>query len=268
MTHQVSPLGIVGLGALGRAVETFLAHEKDHKPAAVLFTVKAFDLEAALLEQATQWPDDIPFVTLTNGYLAPVLDKVKHVLAPRPLRVGMTTIGSTVGLDGRLTVFSDRSITAWGPCDQKFTPPTLQELERLRLFPNGQWQEDMRPLLRQKWIFNVVINSLSAAHRLSNNGSLEAYRSEAQAVLAEALQLAKLLWKDVPWDTTTADIEPTFSKRLWSLVEASSGNENSMARDLRLKKTTENDYLAGMAQGYDGFAILKNLHQQIVRQSK
>jgi ketopantoate reductase len=263
MTHQVSPLGIVGLGALGRAVETFLIPEKNKTPSAILFAVKAFDLDSALRGEASKWPLEIPFVTLSNGYVSPLLENLLPVLHPRPIHVGMTTIGSTIGVDGSLTVFSNHSVTAWGPIGPKCPPPTPEEMARLRLFPNGQWHNDMRPLLRQKWLYNVVINSLCAVYRLPSNGMLIAHRTEAEDVLAEALELAHLLWKDVPWDSAK-DNPQELIERLWSVITATSGNENSMVRDLRLKKQTESLYLAGVAQNYDGFAKLKKLHHQII----
>ena len=261
MTHQVSPLGIVGLGALGRAVETFLRPEHNKTPSAILFTVKAFDLDTALRGEAAGWPLDIPFVTLSNGYISPILENLLPVLHPRQIHVGMTTIGSTIGLDGKVTVFSNNTVTAWGPIASNFPPPTPGELARLRLFPNGQWHNDMRPLLRQKWLFNVVINTLCAVYGLRSNGLLSAHRTEAEDVLCEATELADLLWKDVPWDVSG---QQELSKQLWSVITVTSGNENSMVRDLRLKKQTESHYLAGVARNYDGFEKLKKLHQQIV----
>jgi hypothetical protein len=74
MVHAVSNKGIVGLGALGQAIDGFIPATEN--PAAVLFAVKAFDLEYALLEQADQWPEKTPFVTLCNGYIWPVIEKV------------------------------------------------------------------------------------------------------------------------------------------------------------------------------------------------
>jgi ketopantoate reductase len=260
MTHHVSPHGIVGLGALGRALETFLEGAPTSPPPAVLFTVKAFDLERALREQATRWPVDIPFVTLCNGYIWPVIEKLgRVVLGHRPIRLGMTTLGSTVAPDGSLRIFSEGSMTAWGHVGTPSQSPTAEELSLLKRFPNGQWHDDMGPWLRQKWIFNVVINTMAAAYRLPNNGQLRGYRDEVEACLSEACDLAKIIWTNIP----SALSEQELSNRLWQLIESTSKNENSMARDVRLQRPTESAFLAGISMDFDGFPALKKLHKSI-----
>ena len=50
MPHAVSDKGVVGLGALGNAVLSLLP-DGIKPPPAVLFTVKAFDLKAAMIGQ-------------------------------------------------------------------------------------------------------------------------------------------------------------------------------------------------------------------------
>jgi ketopantoate reductase len=187
MTHQVSPHAIVGLGALGRALESFLQDTPTESPAAVLFAVKAFDLEAALREHEAKWPQEIPFVTLCNGYIWPVIAKLKPILKTRPIRVGMTTIGSTIKSNGTIEVFSTGAITAWGNWGLSNSSPTERELRLLRRFPKGQWIDDIRPQFRLKWVFNTVINTLAAAHRLPDNAALKKHRDEAYAILMESI---------------------------------------------------------------------------------
>lgn len=261
MTHAKSSKGIIGLGALGRAIDTFIP-ESTTSPAAILFTVKAFDLEAAITSEANAWPLHLPFITLCNGYIWPIIERLKPILGSRPVRVGMTTIGSTLKENDSVEIYAKDTTTSWGrwgPQQEKI-PPSAAELKLLGLFPNGTWHDDIRPLIRQKWILNVVINSLGAAHRLQRNGLLANHRQEAEELLDEATSLAELLWPDVPWPKNQ---KQDLSKKLWQVVDATSGNENSMARDVRLTRHTESDFLAGVALNYDGFAKLKTIHKKI-----
>jgi ketopantoate reductase len=262
MVHAVSNKGIVGLGALGQAIDGFIPATEN--PAAVLFAVKAFDLEYALLEQGDQWPEKTPFVTLCNGYIWPVIEKVYPRLGRRPIRIGMTTIGSTITSDGSLRVFSANTLTAWGHWpDSKVPsiPPDKPEIHLLKRFPGGLWHEDVRPTIRVKWILNVVINSVVAAYRLKQNGLLNDHQRDVEEALVEAIDLAQKLWSDLPFKTSQ---KAHIAALLWQVVDATSGNENSMVRDVSLGRQTESEYLAGMARHYDGFPVLKRLHKSIV----
>ena len=262
MVHAISPSGIVGMGALGRGIESTITSAAFASPPAVLFTVKAFDLKQALLEQADNWDPEIPFIILSNGFIWPVVDDVKFKLKKRPLRIGMTTIGSTIKPNGAVEVFSANTITAWGNWGIQDSSPTKQELELLHLFPRGQWFDDIRPMIRQKWLLNVVINTLTGVHHLQSNSLLVHHRKEAEQILAEAYKLAAILWKDLPWDISAEEMK----SKLWALVQATAGNENSMAKDIRMKRRTESDYLAGIALQHEGFPLLKELHQEIILQ--
>lgn len=262
MVHAVSPKGIIGLGALGQAIDRFVPAREN--PAAILFTVKAFDLEKAMTEQSNLWPESTPFVTLCNGYIWPIIEKMRPRLGQRPIRVGMTTIGSTLKPDGSLNVFSTNTATAWGHWPNLTVDsehPTPQELELLKVFPGGMWLDDVRPTIRKKWILNVVINSVAAAYKLERNELLSSQKARVEEALQEALELAKKLWPSLGGD---ASEETKMAAQLWQVVAATGGNQNSMVRDVSLGRKTESDYLAGMALHYDGFPLLKSLHKAIV----
>ena len=261
MTHQISTVGIVGLGALGRALETFVAPLYQSPPGAVLFCTKAFDLEAALEEQANHWPIEVPFVVMCNGYVWPIVERQARNLNGRPVRIGMTTIGSTIDESGALKIFSKDTITAWGPWGNFKDKPAKTELDLLRAFPNSSWHDDIRPMIRQKWILNVVINTLGGAYRLPSNSHVQAHRDEAEMLLKEALDLSQKLFPGVSSPITLDEMR----EKLWSLVKATGGNENSMAKDVRLKKLTESEFLAGIALDFDDFPTMKRLHLKIIK---
>jgi ketopantoate reductase len=224
--------------------------------------VKAFDIKQALLEQSSRWPDAVPFVTLCNGFIIREISEAIPHLGHRLVRMGMTTIGSRINTDQSVTIFQQDTTTAWGPWDPLRTPkatPTPGELQLLRQFPNGQWHQDMRPLICRKWILNVVLNSLCAAHALERNARLREFRHEAEALLIEAHELARKLWPNLPEFPSIQDASET----LWRVVAATAGNENSMARDHRLGRPTESDFLAGMARDFEGFPALKAIHAKL-----
>ena len=263
MAHQVSAKGVVGLGALGRAIDRLLPNKKNIP--VVFFTVKAFDLRRALLEQNDQWPETTPFITLCNGYIWTIINDFQSKLTHRPIRVGMTTIGSTIKPGGDIQVFLDGTTTAWGhwpTSASSVTSPSPEELICLKNFPNGTWQDDIRPMIRKKWILNAAINSVAAAHRLSKNGLLTAHGQELENILVESIELSEKLWQDLPWEPGAKESIPG---QLWNVVEATSGNQNSMARDMILGRQTESDFLAGMARDFAGFKRLKAIHEKITQ---
>ncbi len=262
MVHRVSRLGIVGMGALGQALERFLLAKTLKEPNAILFCVKAFDLEQALTEQSHQWPGEIPFVILCNGYVWPTIQKISNKLGSRQIRIGMTTIGSTIQPDGQIKIFSENTMTAWGNWGSSNRSPIPTELETLHAFPNSAWHDDIRPLIRQKWILNVVINTLGGAYRLASNRYVSSHKEEAEHLLEEACHLSRVLFPGLPPIQSMEEIRQI----LWRLVQATGDNENSLAKDVRLGRRTESDFLAGMALMHEGYPILKRFHALIVDQ--
>lgn len=268
MTHETqSQSNIVGMGAIGQALRPLISTDVP----AVFFCVKAFDLSQALKEQAALWPVDIPFVTLTNGFIAPEIDACKSILGDRPVRWGMTTIGAAFKENGALQVYGDGAITAWGPFQSPLQPapepssldkPTAGELNAIGAQLGWTWQDDIVPTIRRKWLFNTVLNTMCGALRLSSNGKLLNHRVLAEAVLSEAYDLAKELWP-----ARARDIEPldVLRTQFLQLVQKTADNENSMARDARLGRRTESSFLAGMAQGRRGYDRLKTYHAVLAR---
>lgn len=263
MAHSVSAKGIVGLGALGQAINQLTSNSS--ALGVVFFTVKAFDLRNALLEQADKWPVHLPFITICNGYIWPVILDIQNQMGGRAIRVGMTTIGSTIMPSGDVRVFADGTTTAWGHWpnpSNPLTPPTSEEFSCLTALPNGTWYDDIRPIIRRKWILNVAINSVAAVHRLERNGLIANHKQEVEDVLAEAIDLSEKLWSDLPLDKKEKE---TISEQLWLVVEKTADNQNSMVRDVIMGRRTESDFLAGMAKDFDAFPRLKALHEKIMK---
>ena len=105
----------------------------------------------------------------------------------------------------------------------------------------------------------MVINTLGGAYRLSCNRQVKDHKEEAHVLLNEAWELSKKLFAT---DDSNLSVE-SMQAKLWQLVEATAGNENSMAKDVRLGRKTESDFLAGVAMDKPGCPTMKRLHQAI-----
>lgn len=255
---------IVGLGAIGQALRPMIPVDLP----VVFFCVKAFQLADALKEQASLWSDDVPFITLSNGFIADEIESCRSALGARHIRWGMTTMGAAFKDNGALHVFSEGASTSWGPFQSpKNAIPvtetiTSAESTLLSSQPSWTWQDDVTPTVRRKWIFNTVLNTMCGALRLSSNGKLVNHRTLADAVLDEACELAKELW---PHRANDLESVESLRAHFWQLVHKTSENENSMARDARLGRRTESAYLAGMAVGRRGYDRLKTYHAVLAR---
>ena len=102
-----------------------------------------------------------------------------------------------------------------------------------------------------------MINTLAAARRLPCNGDILADLPMLTAVFTEAWELGKTLWGSWPMKK-----DETY-QALLRLIDATAKNENSMARDVRLGRRTESDYLAGLAKDTRCFPLLTSLHRQL-----
>jgi ketopantoate reductase len=120
-----------------------------------------------------------------------------------------------------------------------------------------KWHTQAAWATRRKWLYNTVINSLTAAKRMARNGDLLADLPTLAAVFDEAFKLGESRWQR--WPLPRAELYAG----LVALIEATADNENSMARDVRLGRRTETEYLAGLAPA-SGYPMLNSLHQTIL----
>jgi ketopantoate reductase len=253
---------IVGMGALGLSLRSLIPSNCE----VVFFCVKAFDLKEALLCQDSEWPIHVPFVTLSNGYLDELLGGV--ILATRrPLRVGVTTVGGFFDQFGNHQAINQKGSVIWGPFlgiqAQSNILPTSAEADLLQL--NGSWRWALDPGFHQmqKWIMNAVINSITAAHHLSCNGDLLNHWGEVLEVMQEAVTLASRLWPRFEKELVGESALKKHQQQLLELVRMTVQNENSMARDVRLKRRTESEFLAGLSMRYTDLPRLRSLHTKI-----
>src|SRR5690606_30865562 len=94
----------------------------------------------------------------------------------------------------------------WGPLDPAHHAATDLEQKLLRASRLFGYLDRNSALERasEKWIFNVVINTLSAAFRLPRNGLLLERLSLVQRAFEEAYPLAREVWSGYPTATPEA----------------------------------------------------------------
>lgn len=226
----------------------------------VFVTVKAFDLELALSSLGAL-PAGAAVVVVGNGAIDELVAAAAHSHPQWRWRLGVATIGvSATGPQA----FELRSTTgqigmgAWpkGGSAEHWQRTPL-EADLVATSDLLTWDDDIWSRYRLKWLFNTVINTLCAARGLAANAQLLTDASAMRQVYAEALALGTSLWG--PWPKTA---EVMYAEML-ALIDRTGANENSMARDRRLKRRTESAFLAGLAKDANLYPNLVALHAQI-----
>lgn len=249
-------------------------HTKKHSATAVaecrlaILAVRAGDFLAAssmaveLLNDngsgENEWRERPVIVALGNGLTGEEVRRRQKEFPDILWRVGMSTLGVTE-ISPRQFVKNNRNPrTVWGALD-----PTLRitgvEVQALADFSGGVWQPDAVSAVQQKWLFSTALNSLCGVYRLPCNGLALEYREVLWRLFNEAFRLGEQRFG--VWSKTSEELWQDLER----LVVATASNENSMARDVRLGRETETDYLAGLAVGEYDFPLLKIFHGVLSR---
>ena len=230
----------------------------------VLVAVKAFDLERAL-RHSDLLPPAAPVVALGNGSVEEIVRAHAATRPQRTFRLGLVTVGISQGTmhpsGSHYEVRSTAGKISFGAFVGPQVYATACEARLTAADAIFHWEPDALSAHRRKWLFNTVINSLCAAHRLPCNGELLSRQAEVDAVFREAYDLGETRWG--PWRWTLPDLRAG----LYALIDSTRANENSMARDRRLGVPTESAYLAGLADGDPRFPRLNALHAAIIADS-
>ena len=222
---------------IGSQEITINSPQEFEKPLAVFFAVKSYQLSQSLQQYSQLFPD-IPHILVSNGWYdhgVPELDQVKQ------LRKGFTNIGVSRTQRG-YEVFNSGGCLYW----ESSPRPSVEETNfALNLKENGFGiREDVPRLRQEKWLFNSVINTMCAVHKLNQNGQLKHHQQAFDALLAECYQFAQEYLN--PWGRTKEDL----LSQAWQLVEKTAHNSNSMYVDVTTRKLTENQFLAGLILKY------------------
>jgi 2-dehydropantoate 2-reductase len=218
--------------------------------------VKAFQLSQALSATRGLKPGT-PVIVTVNGAIHEVVSHEQRRSPQLLWRLGSCTFGVSRTATG---VFEQRSLRGEvliGPFSREESP-SLAEQTIIQNDPEVfAWRPDMLQLYRRKWLYNTVINTLCAVMRHPRNGELLNDEPLVGLVFDEAYRLGETLWG--PW----AFERKALYSGVIDLIRATAENENSMARDVRLGRRTESEFLAGLAKDRRAYPRLMEFHQRI-----
>lgn len=211
----------------------------------VLVAVKAYDLEEALDKNLSLVSDKAVVVFLSNGFIEPIINKFVQSQEQKTFRMGYCNFG--VSLHDKIYTLHSKGQGRlfWGPTQNKDQTHNIEKspaeelLEKIEL---SEWVADIQESSHRKWLFNTVLNGFTAAHRLATNGEALNHLPGLEGLFNEAWELGGILFGGFSGE----------KNEIWlgflSLIQDTATNENSMARDVRLGRKTESDFLAGIVK--------------------
>lgn len=287
-------IGIVGAGALGHMLGFFLKRERPDMPllfigregpiathalmewqghhyplqvdkplressCQILFLlVKSYQLEEALATSLPKLKAGGVLVILGNGYLEPLLAPWRARYPRVQWRKGIVTWGVRKSA-GEPYVISRRGEMIWGGPEG---PAEIETKICAALSAYGvAWSEESCRLRRRKWFCNTALNTICGVYRLPSNGlALSLFAQDLEALAREVMALGQEMWPD--WQENWDSLWET----LRALILATEGNENSMARDIRLGQKTEAEVLSGcirLASKPGRYPLLATMHARL-----
>ncbi|MDD9951814.1 MAG: hypothetical protein OXT67_09640 [Zetaproteobacteria bacterium] len=232
----------------------------------VFVAVKAFQLNNAVSRVIALVPKGIPIVCLSNGNVEPLLRAFVQAYPDHLWRMGICRAGVSEVYPKCYGLKSTSGQVLWGNLVSSSALSARQQPVEMEeyIFSQDQeiflgWKENILVEVRKKWLFNCIMNSLCAAYMFPSNGHLLENIKQVEAVHLEAYRLGAEMWGDWPVSFSVSDSYHELIK----IICATSENENSMHRDVRLGRKTENQYLAQIATRYRGYPLLKNLSRLI-----
>ncbi len=225
--------------------------------AMVFFSVKSYDLTESFRHLAL-FSQQVIAVFLANGAVNQLIESGGRSFPLHIFRPGFSTVAVNKSGQSEFTLRSSKGEFQFGPMAFG-SPETDIEKKLTKHGPPFVWNNRILLYQRRKWLFNTVINSLTAARNLPRNGDLLTDQPMLSAVFAEAYQLGEDLWG--AWGFERADL---YSSML-TLIKDTESNENSMAADIRLGRKTESAFLAGLAhtQEKSKYPLLRSLHAKL-----
>ena len=227
------------------------------KTSAVLFCVKSYDL-AASFQHLNLFSQKIIVVSLANGAVNQLIEVGQKTFSQHMFRPGFSTVAVDRQGQDEFTLRSSKGEFQFGPLklgDQETATETALTAEGSSFV----WNNRILLYQRRKWLFNTVINTITAARKLPRNGDLLTDVPTLTAVFDEAYHLGEELWGK--WGFERAEL---FSSML-KLIKDTEANENSMAADVRHGRKTESEFLAGLAVDKEKskYPLLRSLHAQL-----
>jgi ketopantoate reductase len=227
------------------------------KTAAVFFCVKSYDL-AASFQHLALFPQRVIAISLSNGAVNKLIEAGLKAFPQHEFRPGFSTMAVNKKGQNEFVLGSSKGEFQFGPLTSDDEETSIEKT----LTAGGSpfvWNSRILLYQRRKWLFNTVINTLTAARKLPRNGDLLSDLPMLTAVFTEAYHLGAELWGR--WGFEQSEL---FSAML-TLIRDTEANENSMAADIRHGRKTESDFLAGLAVGKveSKYPLLTALHAQL-----
>lgn len=230
----------------------------------VFFATKAFDLEGAVRRIVKYLPPECSIIPISNGYTEPQIKGVSKEIPGRLWRNGFCSFASSQTSESSYELRSTKGGVVFGPLGVKSMEARQHPSPIEQDFLNRDggefftWADPVAPSQHLKWFYNTVINTVCASYKLSNNGQALEKIPLMRELSSEAFKLGIEIWGQ--WSVT----EEKIFENLIALITSSAANENSMARDVRLQKRTESEWLAGIAKGRSSYPLLNQYHNQIM----
>ncbi|WP_342608147.1 2-dehydropantoate 2-reductase [Vibrio tritonius] len=201
----------------------------------LLVTVKAWQLESALLPLIKHLHPDTIIVCMQNGMGATdsVYDKIQHL----PLVLATTTHGA-FKTDAQQVCHSGLGQTMLGAVNSSGEQCAFLEEVLNHALSEVLWVKDIQVPLWNKLAINCVINPLTAIHQCPN-GTLaeEQFRPTIKALLSEIVAVMRAE------GMTTSEEE--LSARVAQVITATKANHSSMKQDIAQQRRTEIDFITG-----------------------
>lgn len=213
---------------------------------------KAFDVEAAV-KQHNKVVGASTYVVLSNGWLGPLLDNLSSVFPVSRFLQGVCYLGSTQKNAAVTDILSKESVI-YLPNDKQISPLQnnyLQCTDRFSIYRD------------QKFFYNLVLNSMTAAYRYPYNGMV----LKNQEMFVEIAKESYALLQELTGERSLAF--KNFSQAQQSLKDFTQQvywNQNSMYVDIEHRRMTETGFLAGRIVGLCGYPLLKELHSYLALQ--
>lgn len=167
---RTQPIPFVKYGGAKASIN--LSELTNFEASFVAIAVKAYDLEMVLKDWMPRL-DGVPCVVFCNGYWENIV-KPFDLQRGSILRWGVCTLGVRSSESGIYQQTSEVGSFTFGPPDLSNSAeslPSLFEQELTNTAYGGvrmQWVPAMRWIVRKKWLFNTVINTLCARDQLQS----------------------------------------------------------------------------------------------------
>ena len=225
----------------------------DSKPDLIIVAVKSYQVESVLKTWGTEFKQTTT-VIISNGILDEV---VRQFGLESSIALGTTNIGVKLVDDGLWRVFNNNGQLVWGS-ESRSRSMVETEIVKALSHKGFSYEKKAKVTRQEKWLFNTVINSLCAIHKLASNGDLLSREVELTGLFNDAYSLGTEIFGK--W---ALDKDPLWQK-LIQLIQSTKGNENSMARDIRLGRPTENEFLSGLVNKSEAdYPVLREIYKKL-----